>query len=94
MNSTEGKKKNFNFIAFLLCGVYYIGAGYFIPGLIMLIITIIVPASGYFIIGLCCGFISNNLKSNASVLSISLAVLSCVLFVVLKLVRIYYTGGM
>lgn len=84
----------FNFFAFLLCGSYYIYKRNFIIGIPIYILTIIIPLNYYFFIGLCCGFFTNMVKYKTNVLGIILSVISILLFVILKLMRLYFIGGM
>lgn len=89
----EGKK-SFNFFAFLFCGTYYFYRGSYIIGLLLYVISIAIPMKYYFLLGLCCGFFSGSVKCKISVGSIILSIVSVIVFVALKLVRLYYIGGM
>lgn len=100
--STEIKKRiqkkkvkdlSFNPCAFLFTGSYLIATSRYALGIILLIVTSAISLKWYFFIGLCCGFIVPRNRSGISVLSIVLSCLSAIVFVILKLVRLYYLGG-
>lgn len=87
------KDLSFNPCAFLFTGSYLIATSRYILGVITLIVTSAISLKWYFFIGLCCGFIVPRNRSDISVLSIVLSCLSAIVFVILKLVRLYYLGG-
>lgn len=87
------KDLSFNPCAFLFTGSYLIATSKYTLGVITLIITSAISLKWYFFIGLCCGFIVPRNRSDISVLSIVLSCLSAIVFVILKLVRLYYLGG-
>lgn len=87
------KDLSFNPCAFLFTGSYLIATSRYALGVITLIITSVISLKWYFFIGLCCGFIVPRNRSGISVLSIVLSCLSAIVFVILKLVRLYYLGG-
>lgn len=87
------KDLSFNPCAFLFTGSYLIATSRYILGVITLIVTSAISLKWYFFIGLCCGFIVPRNRSGISVLSIVLSCLSAIVFVILKLVRLYYLGG-
>lgn len=84
----------FNIGAFLFCGTYYIFKGRYLTGIVLFALTVAIPMTYYFFVGLCCGFFTNVVKSRVSIMGIVLSIFSVILFVVLKLVRLYFTGGM
>ena len=88
------KVKTFNFPAFLFCSTYFIAVGHYLIGLVLFLLTAAVPMTYYFFIGLCCGFFSGGIRSRVSGGSIILSIFSVVVFVVLKLARLYFIGGM
>lgn len=83
----------FNPCAFLFTGSYLIATSRYVLGVIALVVTSVISLKWYFFIGLCCGFIVPRNRSGISVLSLVLSCLSAVVFIVLKLVRLYYLGG-
>lgn len=87
------KDLSFNPCAFLFTGSYLIATSRYALGVITLIVTSAISLKWYFFIGLCCGFIVPRNRSGVSVLSIVLSCLSAIVFVILKLVRLYYLGG-
>lgn len=87
------KDRSFNPWAFLFTGSYLIATSKYTLGVITLIITSAISLKWYFFIGLCCGFIVPRNRSGISVLSIVLSCLSAIVFVILKLVKLYYLGG-
>lgn len=87
------KDLSFNPCAFLFTGSYLIATSRYTLGVITLIVTSAISLKWYFFIGLCCGFIVPRNRSGISVLSIVLSCLSAIVFVILKLVRLYYLGG-
>lgn len=87
------KDLSFNPCAFLFTGSYLIATSRYALGVITLIVTSAISLKWYFFIGLCCGFIVPRNRSDISVLSIVLSCLSAIVFVILKLVRLYYLGG-
>ena len=87
------KDLSFNPCAFLFTGSYLIATSRYALGVITLIVTSGISLKWYFFIGLCCGFIVPRNRSGVSVLSIVLSCLSAIVFVILKLVRLYYLGG-
>ena len=87
------KDLSFNPCAFLFTGSYLIATSRYALGVITLIVTSAISLKWYFFIGLCCGFIVPRNRSGISVLSIVLSCLSAIVFVILKLVRLYYSGG-
>lgn len=87
------KDLSFNPCAFLFTGSYLIATSRYALGVITLIVTSAISLKWYFFIGLCCGFIVPRNRSGISVLSIVLSCLSAIVFVILKLVRLYYLGG-
>jgi hypothetical protein len=87
------KDLSFNPCAFLFTGSYLIATSKYALGVITLIVTSAISLKWYFFIGLCCGFIVPRNRSGISVLSIVLSCLSAIVFVILKLVRLYYLGG-
>ena len=87
------KDLSFNPCAFLFTGSYLIATSKYTLGVITLIITSAISLKWYFFIGLCCGFIVPRNRSGISVLSIVLSCLSAIVFVILKLVRLYSLGG-
>lgn len=87
------KDLSFNPCAFLFTGSYLIATSRCTLGVITLIVTSAISLKWYFFIGLCCGFIVPRNRSGISVLSIVLSCLSAIVFVILKLVRLYYLGG-
>lgn len=87
------KDLSFNLCAFLFTGSYLIATSRYALGVIALVVTSVISLKWYFFIGLCCGFIVPRNRSGISVLSIVLSCLSAVVFIVLKLVRLYYLGG-
>lgn len=95
----QRKKKNkvkdlsFNPCAFLFTGSYLIATSRYVLGVIALVVTSVISLKWYFFIGLCCGFIVPRNRSGISVLSIVLSCLSAIVFVILKLIRLYYLGG-
>lgn len=100
--STEIKKRiqkkkvkdlSFNPCAFLFTGSYLIATSRYALGATTLVVTSAISLKWYFFIGLCCGFIVPRNRSGISVLSIVLSCLSAIVFVILKLVRLYYLGG-
>ena len=93
-NKDNAKFQKFNLGAFLFCGTYYIFKGKYLIGLLLLTLTILIPMTYYFFVGLCCGFFTDVVKSKLNVVGIVLSILSVILFVVLKLVKLYFTGGM
>ena len=87
------KDLSFNPCAFLFTGSYLIATSRYALGVITLIVTSAISLKWYFFIGLCCGFIVPRNRSDISVLSIVLSCLTAIVFVILKLVRLYYLGG-
>ena len=87
------KDLSFNPCAFLFTGSYLIATSRYALGVITLIVTSAISLKWYVFIGLCCGFIVPRNRSDISVLSIVLSCLSAIVFVILKLVRLYYLGG-
>lgn len=87
------KDLSFNPCAFLFTGSYLIATSRYVLGVIALVVTSTISLKWYFFIGLCCGFIVPRNRSGISVLSIVLSCLSAIVFVILKLVRLYYLGG-
>ena len=87
------KDLSFNPCAFLFTGSYLIATSRYVLGVIALVVTSVIALKWYFFIGLCCGFIVPRNRSGISVLSLVLSCLSAVVFIVLKLVRLYYLGG-
>lgn len=87
------KDLSFNPCAFLFTGSYLIATSRYVLGVIALVVTSVISLKWYFFIGLCCGFIVPRNRSGISVLSLVLSCLSAVVFIVLKLVRLYYLGG-
>lgn len=87
------KDLSFNPCAFLFTGSYLTATSRYALGIITLIVTSAISLKWYFFIGLCCGFIVPRNRSGISVLSIVLSCLSAIVFVILKLARLYYLGG-
>lgn len=87
------KDLSFNPCAFLFTGSYLIATSRYALGVTTLVVTSAISLKWYFFIGLCCGFIVPRNRSGISVLSIVLSCLSAIVFVILKLVRLYYLGG-
>lgn len=78
----EKELEDYSISLVLLNFIYYFAKGYYLRGLITMLISVILPKGFYFVVGLFLGFFINNVEVKKSKLSCKSCFIACVSVVV------------
>lgn len=97
-NSNPREKDNrytgtFGIFPFLFTGMYYAWHCKFLFGSFLVALCIILPLKWYFIVGLVVSLFCGKVEGSATYGSVIISILLGILFVIIKILRFVFTGG-
>lgn len=85
---------SFGLFPFVFTGMYYIWHRKYLFGIFLVILCSIIPLKGYFIVGLVVALFCGKVRGGVATFgSAALSILLGILFVVLRVLRLVFTGG-